>query len=325
MRGKRFIAIIVTVILLLLSLTSSLSALDASATANAEVAMNPMQMSLFKFSARQKGMDVYETARAILRQVGYPESIIKAMPEDKLLQVADSRRIETKEEYVCISPDGEVISKSREEYEIAKKNLSDIALLEQETSSTTTLKWATLTTYVMQSKVNRTQYAYSATCVWLTTPFWRMNDYITIGTMAGAVDGNSVTAALTYTEVDHDTHKTTDRYVEKLGQSQIEVEGTTANCYFDLPNNTVVSDKYGGLTGIEYQNFIMFIYIQGEMTDDSSSVPFNVGSAYFHQILKVTSNATINVNAVGAGLSFSIKPAISFNKISNSMKWTHRM
>ena len=81
MRGKRITAILVTVILLLLSLTSSLSALDASVTADAEVAMNPMQMSVFKFSARRKGMDIYETARAIMRQVGYPESIIKVMPE----------------------------------------------------------------------------------------------------------------------------------------------------------------------------------------------------------------------------------------------------
>ncbi len=71
MKGKRVIAISVTLVLLLLSLTTSLSALDTSVTVDAEVAMNPLQMSVFKFSARQKGMDVYETARAILRQVGY--------------------------------------------------------------------------------------------------------------------------------------------------------------------------------------------------------------------------------------------------------------
>ena len=55
MKGKRVIAISVTVILLLLSLTSSLSALDAAVTADAEVAMNPLQMSFFKLSARRKG------------------------------------------------------------------------------------------------------------------------------------------------------------------------------------------------------------------------------------------------------------------------------
>ncbi len=325
MKKSRFLAVSVMIVMLLMICTSSLSALEVAMVQDAEVEMNPMQLSVFKFSAHRKGMDACETAKAILRQVGYPENIIQALPEEKLLKVADSRRIESKEEYVCIQPNGEVISATREQFEADGLNSLAVSPLDTGESAPTTTGWAKLTTYIMQSNSNRTQYSYSATCVWLTTPFWRMNDYISIGVTEGSVDSNSVSAILSYTEVNHDTNTTTDRYMEKSGEGPIEIAGTTANCYFDLPNNSVISEQFGKLNGVEYKNFAMFIFINGEMTDASFSVPFNVGSAYFHQTFGITGDVTISVSTAGAGISFSIKPALCFNKITNSMKWTHKM
>ncbi len=325
MRGKRFTAIIVTVILLLLSLTNSLSALDAAATANAEVAMNPMQMSLFKFSARQKGMDVYETARAILRQVGYPESIIKAMPEDKLLQVADSRRIETKEEYVYISPDGEAVSSSKEQYE-AEQNMSDgISVLTTKPSTPTEYSWAKLQTWVMQGNTDRTSYSYSAGCTWLTTPFWRMDDYIAVGVTAGSVNPDSTLAILTYTRTDFGAERSTDESEVKSGQNQIEVPGACANTYFNLPNDTASGNSEGTVSGITFRDFYMMIWLEGTMTNSPYTVPMNIISAYFHKIVAINVNAEVTVSGSGVGASFSISPKLHFNRIINNVEYKHSM
>lgn len=196
--------------------------------------MNPMQMSFLKLSARRKGMDAYETARAILRQVGYPESIIKAMPEDKLLQVADSRRIEAKEEHVCISPEGEAVSASRAQYETEQNASKGISVLTTKPSTPTENSWAKLQTWVMQRNSDRTSYAYSAGYTWLTTPFWRMDDYIAVGVTEGSVTPESALAILAYTRTDFGAESSTEEAEVKSGQNQIEVPGKYANTFFDL-------------------------------------------------------------------------------------------
>lgn len=323
MKGKRVIAISVTVILLLLSLTSSLSALDMSVTADTEVAMNPLQMSVFKFSARQKGMDVYETARAILRQVGYPESIIKAMPEDKLLQVADSRRIETKEEYVYISPDGEAVSSSKEQYE-AEQNMSDgISVLTTKPSTPTEYSWAKLQTWVMQGNTERTSYSYSAECTWLTRPFWRMDDYIAVGVTEGSVKAESALSIFTYTRTDLGTGASTDEYRTKSGQSEMKVPGKYAYAFFNLPNNLASGGSDGSVSRIIYTGFHMMIWLDGTMTNASHTVPMNVVSAYFHQKVVVVASVDVSFGGSGLGASLSISPRYGFNDIINNVDYEH--
>lgn len=325
MRGKRITATMVTVILLLLSLTSSLSALDASMTADAEVAVNPMQMSVFKFSARRKGMDIYETARAIMRQVGYPESIIKVMPEDKLLQVAESRQIETKAEYVCITPDGEVISSSRAEYE-AEANMSEgVSVLATKPSTPTENSWAKLQTWVMQNNKERTKYSYSATCTWLTTPFWRMDDYIAIGVTEGSVKPDSALSILTYTRTDFGTGRFTDEAEVKEGQNQMKVPGRYAYAFFNLPNDTASGNADGTVNGITFRGFSMMIWLEGTMTNASHTVPMNVISAYFHKIVALDKKIEVSVSGSGLGASFSISPKLWFNDIINNVDYTHSM
>ena len=321
MKGKRVIAISVTVILLLLSLTSSLSALDAAVTADAEVAMNPMQMSFFKPSARRKGMDAYETARAILRQVGYPESIIKAMPEDKLLQVADSRRIEAKEEYVCISPDGEAVSASRAQYEMEQNASKGISVLTTKPSTPTENSWAKLQTWVMQRNSDRTSYAYSAGCTWLTTPFWRMDDYIAVGVTEGSVTPESALAILAYTRTDFGAESSTEEAEVKSGQNQIEVPGKYANTFFDLPNDTASGNADGTVSGLYFRDFYMMIWLDGTMTNASHTVPMNVVSAYFHKVIAIDISAEVSLN----GAALSISPKRMFNKIINNVEYTHSM
>lgn len=323
MQGKKVIAILITVILLLLSLTSSLSALDTSVAADAEVAMNPLQMSVFKLSARRKGMDTYETARAVLRQVGYPESIIEVMPEDKLLSVADSRRIETKEEYVCISPDGESTVSSKAQYEMEQNTSEGISELASTSSTPTENSWAKLQTWVMQSNSDRTSYAYSATCTWLTTPFWRMNDYIAVGVTQGAVDPNSTLSVFTYTRTDFANETSTDAYETKSGQNEITILGTTANTFFNLPNDAVAGNSDGTVSGVTFRNFVMMIWMNGIMTDASFTVPMNVFSAYFHQKIVVNKDITVSISGSGVGISFSISPEGRFNAIRNSLIYTH--
>lgn len=324
MRGKRITAILVTVILLLLSLTSSLSALDASVTADAEVAMNPMQMSVFKFSARRKGMDIYETARAIMRQVGYPESIIKVMPEDKLLQVAESRRIETKAEYVCITPDGEVISSSKEQYEVEQQS-AGISVLATKPSTPTEKDWAKLQTWVMQENTDRTSYSYSAGCTWLTTPFWRMDDYIAVGVTEGSVKPDSAFSILTYTRTDYGTGRFTDESEVKTGQNQMTVPGKYAYAFFNLPNDTASGNADGTANGIIFREFSMMIWLGGTMTNASHTVPMNVISAYFHKMIALDANIEVSVGGSGMGASFSISPKSWFNKIINNVDYTHSM
>lgn len=322
MRGKRMTAITVTGILLLLSLTRSLSALDVPETVNAEVAMNPLQMSVFKASARQKGMDVYETARAILRQVGYPEGIIQAMPADKLLQVADSRRIETKEEYVCISPGG-VTASSKAQYE-AERNISDGSSGFTANSGTPSgHSWAKLQTWVMQGESNRTAYSYSAGCTWLTTPVLRMQDYIALGVTAGSVNPDSTLAILTYKQTDNGTGRTTQKVESKSGQNQIEVPGTTANAFFNLPNDMLLPDVLGHIWGNQYTDFSMMLWLDGTMTNAPVTIPMYVVSAYFHQTIATVSSAEIVFGDSGTGASFSVSPKYSFHKIINNLEYMH--
>lgn len=321
MKGKRVIAISVTVILLLLSLTSSLSALDAAVTADAEVAMNPLQISVFKFSARRKGLDTCETARAILQQIGYPESIINVMPEDKLLQVVDSRWIETKEEYVCISPDGEAVSSSKAQYEAEQNASKGISVLTTKPSTPTENSWAKLQTWVMQGNTDRTSYSYSASCTWLTRPIWRMDDYIAIGVTQGSVNPDSSLSVFTYTRTDLGTGASTDEYRTKTGQNEIPVPGTYAYAFFNLPDNLASGNADGTVSGIIYTGFSMMIWLNGTMTNASSTVPMNVVSAYFHKVIAIDISAEVSLN----GAALSISPKGMFNKIINNVEYTHSM
>lgn len=296
-----------------------------SVTEDAEVVMNPVQMSIFKFSLHQKGMDIYETARAIMRQVGYPESIIKVMPEDKLLQVAESRRIETKAEYVRITPDGEVISSSEEQFE-AEQNANDgISLLTTKPSEPTEYSWAKLQTWVMQNNTDRTSYSYSASCTWKTTPFWRMDDYIAIGVTEGSVNPDSALSIFTYTRTDYGTGQCTDEYETKEGQSQMKVPGKYAYAFFNLPNDTVSGNIEGTVNGITFRGFSMMIWLEGTMTNASHTVPMNVISAYFHKIIALDANIAVSVSGSGMGASFSISPKVWFNDIINNVSYTHSM
>lgn len=268
-------------------------------------------------------MDTDETARAILRQVGYPESIIEVMPEDKLLSVADSRRIETKEEYVCISPDGESTVSSKAQYEMEQNTSEGISELASTSSTPTEYSWAKLQTWVIQSASNRTLYSYSATCTWLTTPLWRMNDYIAIGVTQGAIDPDSTLAVFTYCEIDNDTDKTTDKWEQKAGQNEIAAPGATANTYFDLPNDLIFPDILGNIWGNTYNNFCMMIWMEGTMTNAPYTVPMNVFSAYFHQKRVIKGTVSISVTGSGLGASFAITSESKFDKIINNVSYTH--
>ena len=321
---KKFIAQILVVILLVSICTISLSAFD-SADSNTQVVLNPIQMFFLRHSVTNQDVSEVEAAKEVLRRIGYTEGVIQALPTDKLLGFLDLRQIVSKETYVCILPDGNIISSSQAQYEQEQASLPEISPLSTGTSEPTTNSWAKLTTYVGQSNSDRTQYSYSCLCEWLTIPFWRMEDYIAIGVTRGSISPDSVLSILTYAESDMATGKTTTKYEVKTGQNEIATEGTTAHAYFNLPNNTAMITANGTIGGLSCSGFSMMLFIEGTMSNGPYTDPMNVSSAYFHQKIKVVGNVELTAGPSGAGLSFSIAPSRHFNNIQNELEWVHSM
>lgn len=182
---------------------------------------------------------------------------------------------------------------------------------------------AKLQTWVMQGNTDRTSYSYSASCTWLTRPFWRMDDYIAIGVTEGSVKPESALAILTYTKTDLGTGASTDEYREKSGQNEMKVPGKHAYAFFNLPNNLASGDSNGTVSGITYTGFNMMIWLNGTMTNASHTVPMNVVSAYFHQKVVVVTSAEVSFGSSGASATLSISPRYGFSEIINNVDYTH--
>lgn len=319
---KKFIAWLVVVVFMLSICGGSLSAMDSSCVSDMRVEMNPIQMYIAKKLLIRKGLDETEVAKSLLGQVGYPDSVIQVLSDERLIKVYNSSRIVSREEYVCIDSDGVVSEVTKEQYEAEQTAVKSVNPGE---SKPTVKSWAKLTTYVMQSNTNRTEYSYSCACEWLTTPLWRMNDYIALGVTEGSIAPDSVSSILTYSENNYTTGKTQIKYQEKIGQSANTVVGRSAYCSYNLPNNMAASNPDGSVGGVVYSGFVMVLFMDGTMSNSPYTDPMNVSSAYFHQRITVLSNISLSIGSSGTGVSFSISPSIAFSKISNSLEWVHKM
>lgn len=319
MKIKKILIWILLVIMLLLTCTSPIAALDENTVKDMTVAMNSMQLSLFKRTSALKGMDNLEIAKSILRKIGYSENIIQSLPSEQLLQILNSNRIEFTEDYICIQSDGNIIYTTKEQYE--QSTSQNVSIQSSGESTPTEKSWAKLTTYVYQSNSNRTEYLFSCSCDWLTTPIFRMNDHIAIGITEGALTSDSSLAVLAYTKTDYKTGHSTDCSEQKSGQNEITVANKTTTCSFNLPNNITSTDSTGKVVGTSYTKFSMALFINGTLTNSPYTVPFNVCSAYFHQKIVIMGQASISFGI--SNISFSISPKYAFNAIVNSLEWIH--
>lgn len=72
---KKFFCVILVTIMTFTLLCVPLSAFDNSNSKNVTLVLNPLQLTIIKFQSKSKPNT--ETAKEIMRTIGYPESIIQ--------------------------------------------------------------------------------------------------------------------------------------------------------------------------------------------------------------------------------------------------------
>ncbi len=319
MSMKKCISCFALVVLLLSIFTNNIFALDSSTMTRDSICIEPIQMVLYKWSLKRDGLSEIDIAKAILTRLDYPKSIIQAMSEEKLLKIANSRFIETKEEYVCIHPDGATVTSTKAQYEAERTTLPEASVLriEDEISENS---WVRLQTSIWQNDTNKTDFSFLVVCTWLTNPIQHLTDQIALATTEGSLTPDSVWSLLTYQEFDYKTGQQTAKYSEKIGQSQITVIGRLTYSSLPLPANYYNVSSIGEAYGKRYTDFCAALWIDGHQYS-TDAMTFNLGSAYFHQIISFGSPSL----SVGGGASISISPQLNYSKIHCTVEFQHEI
>jgi len=321
---KKAISVCSIFVLIISVCTSWALAFDASEVDGADVVINPLQMESLKLTMSQNSFNEEDIAKEILERIGISEAIISSIPDEKLLQIYDSRKVEKSEIYICLSEDGDVKEFSKTDFEKEfSKGIKEVAEKNYE-STPTQNSWAKLATYAIQSNSDKTSYLYMAGCEWLTSPLVRMDDYIAIASTEGSIDPESALSLMSYAKVDYTTGTTTNVNVEKKYPDGIVSFGRLAYSSFNLLNNRTSSSN-GQVTGVSYQSFAMLIMINAKQINASISLPFNVSSAYFHKTIKTITNVGVSAGTDGLSGNITIKPSICFSRISNSLQVIHNV
>lgn len=312
---KKFFCVILVTIMTFTLLCVPLSAFDNSNSKNVTLVLNPLQLTIIKFQSKSKPDT--ETAKEIMRTIGYPESIIQKTPAEKLLKIFNSIQISKGEEYYCFSDKTTVLKVSSSEYEseCLSENTNQLQSSTGWEHDDAENSWMKISTYYFKGQKDSTDFIYSSVCTWKRAPVLRFEDYMGIAATEGSINPRTAVGIFTYNQINYETRASTEKYTTKEGQRNLNETpsvGRMFYCSFNLPNNSLTTDLSGNVTGVYYEDFQFTLFIDAKVYEPT----FNVSSAYFHKTVELLLDVSVSAGAGGLSGSLSISPRLCFSSIS---------